>query len=104
MTNFVYIYFNDGQPNTKSMDELNAAWMKWFGELGDKIVDSGNPFNTGSKTVKKSGVESIPSGNGPTGYSIVKAADLAEAIKMSQGCPVLEDVGGAVHVFETLPM
>ncbi|HZP55239.1 MAG TPA: hypothetical protein VFB03_00500 [Candidatus Saccharimonadales bacterium] len=94
MKNFVYLYYGmEG-----GMDE----WKAWFGKLGDKIVDTGNPFK-GGKAVMKSGVSDVKDPV-PTGYSIVKAESLDEAIEMSKGCPSLGSDDGAVCVYETMPM
>jgi hypothetical protein len=71
--------------------------------LGDKIVDAGNPFNSGGKAVEKSGVTTIE--NWPaTGYSIVKAGSLGDAVEWAKDCPVLIEPKGAVRVYETMPM
>jgi hypothetical protein len=99
MKNYVYIYYNKG---TNGGDAA-ATYRKWFEGIGDKLVDAGNPFNSGGKAVEKSGVSTIE--NWPaTGYSIVKAASLDEAVEMAKGCPILDEPEGAVRVYETLPM
>ena len=84
------------------MEESMAAWNKWFGQLGDKVTDAGNPFKDGGKAVEKSGVTTIE--NFPaTGYSIVKADSMDEATGLAKDCPALES-GGAVRVYEAMPM
>ena len=45
-------------------------------------------------------IENFPA----TGYSIVKAASLDEAVEMTKGCPLLESASSAVRVYETAPM
>jgi hypothetical protein len=103
MKNYVYIYYNDGTKEGVSPEEAGAAWGAWFGKLGDKLVDAGNPFNSGGKAVEKSGVSTIE--NWPaTGYSIVKAGSIDEATDLAKDCPVLEEPKGAVRVYETMPM
>ncbi|MBX4197443.1 YciI family protein [Candidatus Saccharibacteria bacterium] len=102
MKNYVYLYYNQGT-NQAPSEEVAKAWGDWFGKLGDKLVDAGNPFNSGGKAVEKSGVSTIE--NWPaTGYSIVKASSLDEAVEWAKDCPVLEEPKGAVRVYETLPM
>jgi|SRR5882757_6618732 len=103
MKNYVLIYYNNGVRDDVSPEENKAAWGGWFGSLGDKIVDAGNPFAPGGKAVEKSGVTTIE--NWPaTGYTIVKANSLDEAVELAKGCPVLDEPDGAVRVHETLPM
>ncbi len=103
MKNYVYIYYNNGVRSEVSPDESKAAWGNWFGKLGEKLVDAGNPFPPGGKAVEKSGVTTIE--NWPaTGYSIVKADSLEEATEWAKDCPVLDEPDCAVRVYETLPM
>ncbi|HSW79173.1 MAG TPA: hypothetical protein VLG47_00155 [Candidatus Saccharimonadales bacterium] len=103
MKNYVMIYYNNGTRKNVSPEESKAEWGAWFGKLGDKIVDAGNPFGSGGKAVEKSGITTIE--NYPaTGYTIVKANSLDEAAELATDCPVLEEPDGAVRVYETLPM
>jgi hypothetical protein len=101
MKNYVFIYYDSS--NAEASEEVAKAWGEWFGKLGDKLVDAGNPFASGGKAVEKSGVTTIE--NHPaTGYSIVKAESLDEAVEMAKGCPLVESDTAAVRVYETLPM
>ncbi|MEI9913453.1 MAG: hypothetical protein WDN66_00325 [Candidatus Saccharibacteria bacterium] len=103
MKNYVLLYFNKGVREDVSPEDFKSEWGNWFGSLGDKIVDAGNPFNDGGKAISKAGtmdVKDMPS----TGYSIVKANSMDEALALAQGCPVINEPEGAVCVYETLPM
>src|SRR6266568_8913592 len=101
MTNYVFEYHNEPSTGEKDLEAFKAAWGAWFGGLGDKLVDAGNPFAPGGQAVEKSGVTTIE--NHPsTGYSIVKAASMEEAVEMVKGCPALNEKSGAVRVYETL--
>ena len=103
MKNYVLIYYNNGVRESLTPEQAKAEWGGWFGKVGDKLVDAGNPFNSGGKAVEKSGITTIE--NYPaTGYSIVKADSLDEAAALAQDCPVLNEPDGAVRVYETLPM
>lgn len=101
MKNYVFVYY-DSNP-AEASEAVAKAWGEWFGKLGDKVVDAGNPFNSGGKAVEKSGVSTIE--NYPaTGYTIVKAGSIDEAVELTKGCPLLESDSTAVRVYETLPM
>lgn len=103
MKNYVFEYHNDPTTGDVDMAAFAAAWGAWFGQLGDKLVDAGNPYNAGGQAVEKSGVTTIE--NHPsTGYSIVKAASMDDAVAMAKSCPVLNETNGAVRVYETMPM
>ena len=73
------------------------AWTAWFGGIGDKVVDIGNPFGASAAVRQRR-----PSGL--TGYSIVGAASLDEAVGLADGCPILDGGKGAVEVYEALAM
>jgi hypothetical protein len=105
MKKFVFEYYNELTPaEREGLDSsVMDAWNKWFGSLGSKMVDGGNPFGPDGMAVEKSGVSKIE--NHPaTGYSIVNAASMDEAVELAKGCPVLEAKAGAVRVYEALPM
>jgi len=104
MKNYVFIYYNGGATDNMPMDEVRAAWMAWFQELGDKVVDAGNPFNSGGKVVMADGVNDAQ-GPATTGYTIVKADSLDAAIALAKTCPLVAHVKDAgVGVYETMPM
>ena len=95
MAKFVYIY--TGGSMAESEEERNALMAKWgafLGGMGDHVIDAGAPFGASA------------SGNGGgtsglSGYSIVSADTMDEAVEHSKGCPVFEG-GGNVEVYEAL--
>jgi len=98
MGKFVFAYTGGGMPETEEEGKrVMEAWTTWFGGLGDKVVDMGNPFGA-STSVGNGG----PSGL--TGYSIVSAASLDDAVSLAGGCPILDGGNGAVEVYEALEM
>ena len=99
MGKYVYLYYA-GKDSDAGDD---AAWGKWFGELGDNLVDGGNPFAEGGQAVHAGGkmpVKDMPA----TGYSIVNAGSMDEATELAKGCPLLGAKDSAVCVYEALPM
>ena len=99
MGKYVYIYYAGTASDGGSAEE----WGKWFGELGDKLVDGGNPFGEGAKAVAKDGVMDVKDAPA-TGYSIVNAESMDEATEIAKGCPLMSAEDGAVCVYEALPM
>lgn len=97
MGKYVLDYY--GNENDGGMD----AWMAWFKELGDNIMDPGNMFAGNGMAVEKSGANKIE--NYPaTGYTIIKADSMEEAVEMAKGCPLLSSDKNAVRVYEAMPM
>jgi hypothetical protein len=78
-----------------------AAWTAWFGQLGDRLVDGGNPISQ-SKAISADG-SVMDATSAPTGYSIIKAESLDQAVGLAKGCPVLAG-GAALVVSETFPV
>jgi hypothetical protein len=102
MANFLLLYSGGSMPETEAgRAEAMQAWGAWFGGLGAATVDAGNPFLPGVKSVHGDGsVSAGPIGSQASGYSVLKADSLDEAVKMAQGCPLLKG-GGEISVYET---
>jgi len=93
MANFLLTYHGGGMPDSpEELVKVTAAWNAWFGELGDAVVDGGNPCSQ-SKAISPDG-SVMDATTFPSGYSIIRAADMDAAVAASKGCPVL--AGGAV--------
>ena len=102
MAKFVYVYTGGQMAETpEAQEEAMQAWGKWFGTLGSSVTDIGNPFGRAA-TVSSGGV-SDGGASKAGGYSIVEAESLSDATAKTAGCPVL-DGGGAIEVYEAIPM
>ena len=104
MANFVLL-FTGGSAGRSEAERAKVmeAWGGWFGKLGDKVVDPGNPFGTEVKMVSNGGaIHEGALGEPATGYSILKASSLAAATELAKGCPVLQS-GGKITVYEVTP-
>jgi hypothetical protein len=101
VANFLLVYKGGGAPPASEAEgqKVMAAWMAWFGGMGDAVVDGGNPIS-GSKSVASNGAVSDGAASGLTGYSVLKADSLDAAAKLAKGCPHLA-AGGTVEVYET---
>ena len=99
MANFLLLYHGGGMPESPEEGaKVMAAWTDWFGQLGDALVDGGNPASA-TRTISASGsVSDDPAG--PSGYSILRADSLDAAVTLAKGCPVLQG-GASIQVVET---
>ena len=98
MGKYVLAYKGGGIPETEEEGKrVMDAWTAWFGGLGDSVVDMGNPFGA-------SGAVGGGGTSGLTGYSIVNADSLDDALAKAEGCPILDGGSGSVEVYETLEM
>jgi hypothetical protein len=105
VANYVLVYKGGGgMPATdEERQAAMAAWGAWFGDLGEALVDAGNPFGPSASIAADGSVgDSGPSGL--TGYSVLSADSLAEATERAKGCPMLAGGGGNVEVYEAIPI
>jgi hypothetical protein len=103
VANYVLVYKGGGgmAPTPAEQEKIMADWGQWFGGLGQALVDGGNPFSGQATSIASDGSSKDGAGSGLTGYSILKADDLAAATTLAKGCPVLKS-GGTIEVYETL--
>jgi hypothetical protein len=104
MAKYLFVYHGGKQPESKEEQaKVMTAWGQWFGSMGSAVVDGGNPVGK-SSTVKSSGsVVSNGGANPASGYSLIEAPSLDDALTKAKGCPILT-AGGSVEVAETINM
>lgn len=83
--------------------EVMAKWGAWMERVGPALSDIGSPFGPSASVVDDGSHGSAAS---LTGYSIVEAADIAEAQSLATGHPYLSDGNGdyAIDIFELMPV
>lgn len=100
MANYLLVYHGGAMPeNPEEGAKVMQAWNDWFGVLGDKLIDGGNPVSQ-VRTIAANGSVSNGGTNPSTGYSVIKADNLDAAVALAKGCPVLQG-GASVEVAET---
>lgn len=104
MSKYLFSYHGGSMPDSPAEGEkVMKIWTDWMGSLGKSLVDGGNPTGP-SKSIDKAGKVSDGGGANPvTGYSIVEAKSLDEAVKLAKGCPQIK-AGGSIEVSELMPM
>jgi hypothetical protein len=93
MSNYVFSF--RGARGQTADAEQEAAWGKWLGEIGPKIVDAGN--RVGRATAVGDTGSTVLSG-----YIVISADTLDAALEVAKGCPGLA-YGGAIEVGEPVP-
>jgi hypothetical protein len=80
---------------------VTADWMVWLNKWSNNVVDQGNPFTPMAKNISSDGrINEGPIRSMASGYSVIKANSMDEAIRIAQSCPVLK--GGAnIAIYET---
>ncbi len=88
MKKFVLLFHDSWEPKP----EIMAAWQAWFAQVGDRFVDSGNPFATGFEVTHDGSHELSAADGAATGYSIVSAESREAAVRLLEGCPYVSSV------------
>ena len=104
MKNFVLLYTGGTIPESEEEQAaVMGAWGAWYGGMGDKIVDGGNPFsramNVSADGVGEGSVQSPMA----TGYTVISAESLEAAVEAVRNHPHTQ-YGGQVTVHETFKM
>jgi len=104
MAKYLYVYHGGSRPESpEAVKEVMNAWGKWFGSMGSAVLDGGNPVGA-SSTVKSDGsVVSNGGANPASGYSLIEASTIKDALEKAKGCPILA-AGGSVEVAEAIDM
>ena len=112
MNDFSLIFRNEQNPDVQfSPDQMQGIlkqWRDWIGGIAaqNKLSNHGNRLGFEAAVVRGNNVVT----DGPyaeikemiTGFIIVKAETLQEAIELSKGCPIF-NAGGSVEVRNIIP-
>ena len=104
MNKYAFSYY--GEPSFKSPEEGKkhmTEWRTWMQSLGKSMIDPGVPLKAPT-TVSSNGVKDGDSSKTSrlTGYSIVEANSIEDAIAMAKTCPHLHF--GTIDVAEVMNM
>lgn len=103
MTKFVLAYHGGATSMTPEVGQQHMQkWMTWMDGLGDAVVERGLPVGP-SITVTADGVTKDGGANPISGFTIIQAADMDEAIKMTEKSPHL-DIGGTIELAPAMDM
>lgn len=102
MAKFVYIFVG-GAP-AKGQEEANMKdWGDWIKSLQDKkVYDSGVPFGWTKKVINSDGSVSDSSSKS-SGYAVVEASSMDEAVEWAKGGPN-QKYGGTTEVYDVMVM
>src|SRR5215469_4144977 len=102
MAKYIFVY-RSGQPfdisklPKEQVTQLMQAWGEWVGSMGSAVIDKGDPFKAGGKSVRQNGIQK--GDEFAAGYSIIEAKNFDEALGLAQSSPIVAR-GGSVEVYE----
>ena len=98
MIKYLYIYSGANQPSSQEAVQAKmAAWMAYFERIGPALVDHGAPLMPGATLLGSA------ESSGATGFSIIQAESMEQALALTAGHPHLNN-GGGIEVLEYAPM
>jgi len=106
MSEFLYLYRGGDRPTSpEAMQKQMQKWTAWLKELGEKghLKNPGQPLEATGKVVKGKQEKTVTDGPYAEakdivgGYTLIEAKDVADAVKLSSGCPILA-IGGLVEI------
>ena len=103
MPEYIIAYKGGSKPSSREEGAAQMArWKQWTEELGDAIINPGTPLS-GNRIVSATAVSADGGDNSMSGYSVVKAQTMDEALEMAKKCPFL-DTGGTLEVAQIMVM
>lgn len=104
MAKYLFVYHGGSKPESQEeIAKIMDAWGQWFGSMGSDVIDGGNPVGMSSTVQANGSVVSNGGSNPASGYSLIEASTLDDALAKAKGCPILNN-GGSVEVAEAIDM
>jgi len=103
MAQYIIVYLGGDKPSSPEEGKQHfAKYKEWLSSLGDLVVSPMNPFKNTS-TLNSDGIVTTGSTTTMSGYTIIEAESIEEALEMAKACPFL-DIGGSLEVSELMQM
>ena len=103
MAQYIIVYLGCDKPSSPEEGKQHfAKYKEWLSSLGDLVVSPMNPFKNTS-TLNSDGIVTTGSTTTMSGYTIIEAESIEEALEMAKTCPFL-DIGGSLEVSELMQM
>lgn len=104
MAKYLFVYHGGSAPETEEeVQEVLDAWGAWLGGMGSAVIDGGNPVGKSTTVLPDGSVASNGGSNPTSGYSLIEASNLNDAIEKARGCPIRMH-GGSIELAEAFDM
>lgn len=99
MNEYIITYFGGEKPSTPEAGKAHfAQYQQWLQSLGDAVVSAMNPLRS-AVSIAPNGTQVQGSQTGMSGYTILQANSIEEAVEMAKGCPFL-GINGRLEIAE----
>jgi len=104
MAKYVFAFHGGGAPSSPEEGEkVMAAWGAWMASLGENLVDPGAPVGA-STTLSRAGATEGGGANPLSGYTVVQADSMEQAMEFGKTCPMLDAPDGSIEIAEVMEM
>ncbi len=104
MAKYLFVYHGGSVPETEEQQAaVMDAWGQWLGGMGSAVIDGGNPVGLSTTVQSDGSVVSNGGANPASGYGLIEATDVEDAIAKAKGCPILT-AGGSIELAEAIDM
>ena len=104
MAKYLFVYHGGSAPEgDEEVAKVMDAWGQWMGSLGGDLIDGGNPVGMSTTVQSDGSVVDNGGANPASGYSLIEASTLDDAVAKAKGCPILAS-GGSVELAEAFDM
>ena len=112
MTKYMLLYWGsptaqtEWKPSPEEMQQVFAQWQAWKDKFKAQVVDIGDGLQPRGKLLKQDG--QLMDGPLPeakeivTGYSIIQAKSMEEAVKVAGECPIFAMPGATTEIRELM--
>lgn len=103
MARFMLTYLGGNPPSTPEEGQKHMAeYREWLQGLGDACISPANPIKN-TQTVSPDGSVNSASQTGMSGYTVLEANSMDDALAMAKGCPFL-GINGTLELSEMVDM
>ena len=101
MKQYVLVYLGGNHPTNEQEARLHhMKYVEWLKSLGETLIIPTIPLKD-TNTVGSDGAVKEGSSCAMSGFSVIKADSMEDALAIAQACPFLE-IGGSLEVSEMM--
>jgi len=101
MNTYILVYLGGTQPTNEEEGAKHfEKYRAWLSSLGDALISPANPLKD-TNVITPDGNVAPGSTTEMSGFTVLQADSMQDAIKMGRSCPFLE-IGGTLEVSEMM--
>lgn len=103
MAKYILVYLGGNQPSNPEEGKKHfEEYRQWLMNLGDSVVSAANPLKD-THVIHPDGKTETGTTTAMSGFTILEADTIEEAVKMAEACP-FKNIGGTLEISELVDM